>query len=1097
MDLSERQKLFENPTAEYRGKPFWSWNGRLEEAELCRQIDIIKEMGFGGYFMHSRTGLETEYLGKEWFELTNKCADYGHKAGMESWLYDEDRWPSGSAGGMVTKEEQYRAMFLEMNCLTEDAWKAWRPDENAVAVFACKMEQEPSVGESRPGEEEDFSGEPSAETGEGEPSMEKGQPGGGIFSGKRLLRAGDALAEGETAIEFRTRYSVCNDNYNGYCYVNTMHREAIEKYIELTHEKYREKCGDRFGKEISGIFTDEPHRGGVFTNFAEGEPNAVPYTPDLFPEFEKRFGYSLKENLPELFLRRSRGEMSKVTRDYFELCQELFLERFAIPVQNWCRENGLIFTGHVLHEDSLCCQAIMQGSLMRFYEYMDYPGIDILSEGNRCYWVAKQISSVARQLDKEWVLSELYGCTGWQMDFESYKNVGDWQALFGVNLRCPHLSWYTMKGEAKRDYPASMLHQSCWYRDYHYVEDYFSRIHAALHDGKPVCDLLVLNPIESVWARAYSGSFDGLLGVDSEIIRLERQYAELFHILSGNQIDFDYGEEDIMSRHGKVEEGVLYVGSCAYRKVLVAGMDTMRSGTLALLEEFAAQGGEVIFAGEVPGFVDVIPSDKVRLLADRCRRVAFEEDAVARAAGSGMEVRITPGDSGERGKDATALGDIFVQSFEVDGGRMVMLLNVNRERDYNDVAIDLGQGEHLEFWDARSGRITRPPYRVSEGRIHLTMDLEKGGERIFLIARARRELPEMEAFMGSEPVELPDTFHYRLSEPNICVLDMVSVTDGRGDEIPRMEVLKADRALRDILGIPYRGGEMLQPWYQVKYKGGNTKLLDTVSLRYDIEIAEVPGGVRLAVEDLTHIRQILVNGKEIPLISRGKWIDICFDELEIPAQILEKGHNTVTIAMDYYSTCGIEAVYLLGDFGVEIQDAASGDRNSGGGVSADGAWAGNAAGRPVEGASADAVPSGSRVILTGLPERLAVGDITGQGLPFYSGSVIYELDGTAAGEEAKHCRVSVKASGFGGAFIKLHGKEEAAIAFPPYQAELEDLRGIEVVLTRRNTFGPLHQCPKEAPSYGPGNFMTTGEGWSDAYMLYPQGLLEKPEVRRG
>nr|WP_300776649.1 hypothetical protein [uncultured Acetatifactor sp.] len=1073
MDLSERQKLFENPTAEYRGKPFWSWNGRLEEAELCRQIDIIKEMGFGGYFMHSRTGLETEYLGEEWFELTNKCADYGHKAGMESWLYDEDRWPSGSAGGMVTKEEQYRAMFLEMNCLTEDAWKAWRPDENAVAVFACKMEQEPS--------------------------MKKGQPGGcsGIFSGKRLLRAGDALAEGVTAIEFRTRYSVCNDNYNGYCYVNTMHREAIEKYIELTHEKYREKCGDRFGKEISGIFTDEPHRGGVFTNFAEGEPNAVPYTPDLFPEFEKRFGYSLKENLPELFLRRSRGELSKVTRDYFELCQELFLERFAIPVQNWCRENGLIFTGHVLHEDSLCCQAIMQGSLMRFYEYMDYPGIDILSEGNRCYWVAKQISSVARQLDKEWILSELYGCTGWQMDFESYKNVGDWQALFGVSLRCPHLSWYTMKGEAKRDYPASMLHQSCWYRDYHYVEDYFSRIHAALHDGKPVCDLLVLNPIESVWARAYSGSFDGLLGVDPEIIRLERQYAELFHILSGNQIDFDYGEEDIMSRHGKVEEGVLYVGSCAYRKVLVAGMDTMRSGTLALLEEFAAQGGEVIFVGEVPGFVDVIPSDKVRLLADRCRRVAFEEKAVARAAGSGMEVRITPGDSGERGKDATALADIFVQSFEVDGGRMVMLLNVNRERDYNDVAIDLGQGEHLELWDARSGRITRPPYRVSEGRIHLTMDLEKGGERIFLIARARRELPEMEAFIGSDPVELPDTFRYRLSEPNICVLDMVSVTDGRGDEIPRMEVLKADRALRDILGIPYRGGEMLQPWYQVKYKGGNTKLLDTISLRYDIEIAEVPGDMRLAVEDLTHIRQILVNGKEIPLTSRGKWIDICFDELEIPAQILKTGRNTVTIAMDYYSTCGIEAVYLLGDFGVEIQDAASGDRNSGGGASADGAWAGNAAGRPVEGVSADAVPSGSRVILTGLPERLAVGDITGQGLPFYSGSVIYELDGTAAGEEAKHCRVSVKASGFGGAFIKLHGKEEAAIAFPPYQAELEDLRGIEVVLTRRNTFGPLHQYPKEAPAYGPGNFMTTGQAWSDAYMLYPQGLLEKPEVRRG
>ncbi len=1082
MNISERQKLFENPTKEYRGKPFWSWNGRLEEAELCRQIDIIREMGFGGYFMHSRTGLETEYLGEEWFRLTNKCADYGYKAGMESWLYDEDRWPSGSAGGMVTKEEKYRAMFLEMNLLTADAWRAWQPDENVVAVYACRMEGEPSADPGR-------SVQALAAGGHAAEAWDTGGPKeafNGIFSEKRLLHEGDALAEGETAIEFRTRYSVCNDNYNGYCYVNTMNREAIEKYIELTHEKYREKCGDRFGKEITGIFTDEPHRGGVFTNFAEGEPNAAPYTPDLFQEFEKRFGYSLKENLPELFLRRSQGELSKVTRDYFELCQELFLERFAIPVQNWCRENRLIFTGHVLHEDSLCCQAIMQGSLMRFYEYMDYPGIDILSEGNRCYWVAKQISSVARQLDKEWVLSELYGCTGWQMDFESYKNVGDWQALFGVNLRCPHLSWYTMKGEAKRDYPASMLHQSYWYRDYHYVEDYFSRIHAALHGGRPVCSLLVLNPIESVWARAYSGSFDGLSGVDAEIVRLERQYAELFHILSGNQIDFDYGEEDIMARHGKVEEGILYVGSCAYRRVLVAGMDTMRSSTLALLEEFAAQGGEVIFAGEAPGCVDVIPSDKGGKLADRCRRVPFEEEAVARAAKSGMEVRIMPTDS------------FFVQSFRVDGGRMVMLLNVNREKDYRNVSIDLGRGDYLELWDARTGKVVRPDYQILDGRIRLTMDLERGGERIFLVTEQCRELPEEELFTGGEPVELPETFRYRLTEPNVCVLDMVCVTDGSGHEIPRMEVLKADRALRDMLGIPYRGGEMLQPWYQVKYKGGNTKLLDTVSLRYDVEIAEVPERLRLAVEDLTHIRQIQVNGAEIPLVSKGKWIDICFDELEIPAGVLAKGRNTIDISMDYYSTCGIEAIYLLGDFGVEILEAEfSAEEDSAGGASADGASAGNTAGRPAEGASADIAPSGSRVVLTGLPDRLAVGDITEQGLPFYSGSVIYELDGTAAAEEAKHRRVSVKAPGFGGALVKLHGKEEAAIAFPPYQVELEDLHSIEVVLTRRNTFGPLHQYPKEAPSYGPGNFMTTGQAWSDAYMLYPQGLLEKPEVRIG
>ena len=76
MELKEREKLFAAPSREYRGKPFWSWNGRLEEKELMRQADNIKKMGFGGFFMHSRTGLETEYLGQEWFDLTNQCADY-------------------------------------------------------------------------------------------------------------------------------------------------------------------------------------------------------------------------------------------------------------------------------------------------------------------------------------------------------------------------------------------------------------------------------------------------------------------------------------------------------------------------------------------------------------------------------------------------------------------------------------------------------------------------------------------------------------------------------------------------------------------------------------------------------------------------------------------------------------------------------------------------------------------------------------------------------------------------------------------------------------------------------------------------------------
>ena len=163
-----------------------------------------------------------------------------------------------------------------------------------------------------------------------------------------------------------------------------------------------------------------------------------------------------------------------------------------MPINQWCLANGIEFTGHVLHEDSLMNQTVPHGSLMRFYEHMGYPGVDCLTEHNRCYWIVKQIASAARQLDKKWLLSELYGCTGWQFNFKSHKAVGDWQALFGINLRCQHLSWYTMEGESKRDYPASILHQSPWYRDYAAVEDHFARMGVILSAGRPDCDVLVL-----------------------------------------------------------------------------------------------------------------------------------------------------------------------------------------------------------------------------------------------------------------------------------------------------------------------------------------------------------------------------------------------------------------------------------------------------------------------------------------------------------------------------------------------------------------------------------------------------------------------------
>lgn len=1008
MTIEERQRVFENPTREYRGKPFWSWNGKLEEEELKRQIDVFSKMGFGGFFMHSRTGLETEYLGEEWFELINQCADYGAKRGLESWLYDEDRWPSGSAGGLVTKEEKYRAMFLEADLFSKQEWNDSLRIDGTAVVFALDLTD-------------------------------------GIFGRKRILEENDLLREGETAARFHIRYSSCNDNYNGYCYLNTMNREATEAFLAATHEQYRAHCGKRLGKEIRGVFTDEPHRGGVFTNFGEGEYNAVPYTPGLFEEFEKRFGYSLKDNLPELFFRKKQAELSKVTRDYFELCQELFLECFAIPIADWCRENHMLFTGHVLHEDSLCCQAVMQGSLMRFYEYMDYPGLDMLCDWKTFYWAAKQVDSVARQLNKKKVLSELYGCTGWQMDFASYKYAGDWQALFGVNLRCPHLAWYTMKGQGKRDYPASIGAQSTWYPEYHYVEDYFSRIHAAIDGKKAICSLLVLNPVESVWARAYSGAFERLVGVDPEIQRLEKQYASVFYWLAEKRIDFDYGEEDILARYGQVSNGWLTVGACSYDRVLVAGIDTLRSSTCALLETFAAAGGQVIFAGEIPEYVDALPSRRMVQLAETCIKIPFEKEAITAACKSGTEVEI----------EGLGTERIYARIFGDKTERMVFLLNMDRKQAHPALEIDLGEGLYAERWNPRNGEVCETPHRIMDGHVRISLDLEEGGERLYRVTKERRTLQPEKRFHRTEKIPLPERFPYRLTEENVCVLDRAEVWTDSGKHLERREVLKADMALRTAYGIPFRSGNMLQPWYQAKYQRGGGKPLDGVALDYKVEIGTLQVPITLVVEDLEHLKGICINGTAIERKSSGKWIDVCFDRIAIPQNLLQQGTNIIRLQMDYTPMSGIEAVYLLGNFGVEL--------------------------------------TGEIPVLTALPEQLSIGDITKQGLPFYSGSVIYELGKAAAAED----EVLVELNEFGGSLVKVIGDTDEIVAFAPYSAMVKNLKALEVVTNRRNTFGPFHLKDKYADGYSPRSFVTEGEDWTEEYVLYEQGLLQQPCIWKG
>lgn len=99
--------------SKYRPVPFWSWNERLNVPETRRQVDLMDKAGIGGFFMHARGGLQTEYMGDEWFDNVTACVDEAKARGMYAWAYDENGWPSGFGGGLVSgKGLDYQQKYL-------------------------------------------------------------------------------------------------------------------------------------------------------------------------------------------------------------------------------------------------------------------------------------------------------------------------------------------------------------------------------------------------------------------------------------------------------------------------------------------------------------------------------------------------------------------------------------------------------------------------------------------------------------------------------------------------------------------------------------------------------------------------------------------------------------------------------------------------------------------------------------------------------------------------------------------------------------------------------------------------------------------------
>lgn len=1015
-NYSQLKELFTDPPSEYRSAPLWDWNDLITEEGIDFQMKEFKKAGIGGVFVHPRPGLLTEYLSEEWFHMFDYTLQKGKELDMKVWIYDENSYPSGFAGGHVPAEmpDSYQhgtglkmEIQKELNIVMSDTIEVVLEKTDAGFLnITDNIDQE---------------------------------------NGKKGIY-----------YIFKKTYPDKSPWYGGFSYIDLLHKGVTEKFLEITMTRGYEKFITDFGKTLPGIFTDEP-------NLEAAMPRGthLRWTPDLWDVFQQRWGYDLKVNLPSLV--EETGDWKRVRHNFYETLVELFIDRWAKPWSEYCEQNNLTWTGHYWeHGWPKPTHGFDEAA---FYIWHQMPGVDMLGNelvangqggqfGNTR--AIRELRSAANQAGHNRTLSETYGGGGWDMDFKSYKRLADWQGVLGVNFLNQHLSYFTLKGVRKFDYPPSFSYHEPWWNSYSKLGDYIGRISLATAAGEQINTTLVLQPNTSAWMY-FSRTKD-----HPEIEKIQHNFKDFVYQLEKKHVEYDLGSENVLKTLGSINKGNLVVGKRSYKLVVIpANMENADITTLSLLEEFLAAGGKILsFRDEIPR-VDGNESDKSINLQkaypgqwivvnslddDECKTLLYNNDfSVAKKNGT---------------------GDLYFQRRILQDGQLLFF--VNSDEQSNAAATISAIGKGVVKMDLENGRTNQLPVGKDNNKVVFDINLEPVGSALYFVSDKKPNEPEQEVKKSNwNRVAATEKIKVEPESENILVLNYLDLNTPKA----KYEDTYFMTALVSL--FKENGIEFGNPWqhkiqYKKEYLDLDNQFTENSGFKadYHFQIAEgtdlsIHNGLQAVVER-PGLWSVSINGNLVEKEDGKYWIDRDFPVFEI-GKFLKSGKNTISLKADRMSVFAeLMPVYIVGNF--KVQPGNTGFEISTGSLSNLGSWK-------------DA------------------------GYIFYpdkvSYSQLFNIEKGAAG-------FKVKLNQWNGtvAEVLVNNNEAGIIAWPPEEIDVTGLLKegeneitVRVVGSLKNTFGEFYR-EKENWIYGPHGWNNAPENQPafDKYHINDYGLFEPFEL---
>lgn len=504
---------FRQPEAFYGPIYSWVWNAPLDEQTIYAQIDEMASAGILSFYIIPEppefrpemmiTTMTPEYLSREFFQYIRKAVSYAEDKGMVVWIYDEGGWPSGMACGQVIKQA---------------------PNTIAKSLKVRECTLQPNT-----------------------PYCMTGGTVAAFLSRKRLY--GDECFDKTQIIQEYYREPI-----NG-IFTDLCEKGTTELFCELTHKRYAETIPELGSESIPCFFTDEA-------------VNFMPAFPSDFAEcFQKEYGYDITDYLYVLIDAKDLDEKESAARlHYGRLIGKLLRERYFYPVREWCREHGLIFTGH-LDRDHVTESGLTvgYGNPLEALRCLDMPGMDVIlrhiypdeipvKEGNSFF--VRMAPSAASQSGHLLSMSESYSVYGNELTPKELRWIANYQFVRGIQLMNVMLIPYGRNdwfGCGQRPFFCKEMPGFTHLRQWN-IET--ARTSYFMSLGVPDTKCALYLPAEELWLEeSYSQS-------------IAQAYHDLGERLEKEGIDFDIIDH-VAIEEGKVKDGALQIGYANYHRIYV------------------------------------------------------------------------------------------------------------------------------------------------------------------------------------------------------------------------------------------------------------------------------------------------------------------------------------------------------------------------------------------------------------------------------------------------------------------------------------------------------------------------------------------------